>query len=86
MDILLQEANKGNINSELVKSTFEKVYWECSDVVTHLYVSIKYLYDKYENEIDKFYQNKAEEILKSFNSTEKVLKIKKLNWLIKRKK
>ena len=23
-DILLQEANKGNINSELVKSTFEK--------------------------------------------------------------
>lgn len=86
MDILLQESNKGNINSELVKSTFEKVYWECSDVVTHLYVSIKYLYDKYENEIDKFYQNKAEEILKSFNSTAEGVEDKKVELINKKKK
>ena len=85
MEVLLNEAkNGGNINSEKVKSTFEKVYWECSDIVSHLYVNIRYLYDKYENEIDKFYENKATEILKSFNTTNEGVEEKKAE-LIKKK-
>ena len=85
MEVLLNEAkNGGNINSEKVKSTFEKVYWECSDIVSHLYVNIRYLYDKYENEIDKFYENKATEILKSFNTTNGGVEEKKAE-LIKKK-
>ena len=62
------------------------MYWECSDVVTHLYVSIKYIYDKHENEIDKFYQNKAEEILKALIQLQKMLKIKKVELIKKKKK
>ena len=85
MQVLLQESYNGNINSELIKNTFEKVYWECSDVVAHLYVNIKYIYDKYENEIDKFYENKAAEILKEFNSTADGVEEKKAE-LIRRKK
>ena len=85
MAVLLQEANNGNINSEIIKSTFEKVYWECSDVVAHLYANIRYIYDKYENEIDKFYENKSEEILKEFNSTTEGVEDKKSE-LIRRKK
>ena len=85
MQVLLQESYNGNINSELIKNTFEKVYWECSDVVAHLYVNIKYIYDKYENEIDKFYENKAAEILKEFNSTADGVEEKKSE-LIRRKK
>ena len=69
MTVLLQEAYNGESNSEKIKDTFEKVYWKCSDVVSHLYVNIRYIYDKYENEIDKFYQNKMEEILANLNST-----------------
>ena len=69
MEVLLQEAQDGQINSERVKDAFEKVYWKCSEVVSHLYVNIKYIYDKYENEINKFYQNKAEEVLQEFNAT-----------------
>lgn len=85
MSVLLQEAQNGNINSELIKNTFEKVYWECSDVVTHLYANIRYIYDKYENEIDKFYENKSEEILKEFKSTSEGVEKKKAE-LIKKKK
>lgn len=85
MSVLLQEAQNGNINSELIKNTFEKVYWECSDVVTHLYANIRYIYDKYENEIDKFYDNKSEEILKEFKSTSEGVEEKKAE-LIKKKK
>ena len=85
MAVLLQEAYNGNINSELIKNTFEKVYWECSDVVAHLYASIRFIYDKYESEIDKFYENKANEILKSFKSTTEGVEEKKSE-LIKKKK
>ena len=85
MLVLLQEAYDGNINSEKIKNTFEKVYWECSDVVAHLYANIRYIYDKYENEIDKFYENKSEEILKEFKLTTEGVEEKKSE-LIKKKK
>ena len=85
MIVLLQEAYDGNINSEKIKNTFEKVYWECSDVVAHLYANIRYIYDKYENEIDKFYENKSEEILKEFKLTTDGVEEKKSE-LIKKKK
>ena len=85
MDVLLQEAHDGQINSERVKDAFEKVYWKCSEVVSHLYVNIKYIYDRYENEIDKFYQNKAEEVLQEFNSTVEQIENKRTD-LIKQKK
>ena len=84
MSALLEEAQNGNINSEVIKNTFEKVYWECSDVVAHLYANIRYIYDKYENEIDKFYDNKTEEILKKFKATSEGVEEKKAE-LIKKK-
>ena len=85
MTVLLQEAYNGEINSEKIKDTFEKVYWKCSEVVTHLYVNIRYIYDKYESEIDKFYENKMEEILRKLNSTPEQVEETKTA-LIRRKK
>jgi len=85
MSVLLQEVYNGEINSEKVKDTFEKVYWKCSEVVSHLYVNIRYIYDKYENEIDKFYENKMAEILENLNSTPEQVEDTKIA-LIRRKK
>ena len=85
MEVLLQEAQDGQINSERVKDAFEKVYWKCSEVVSHLYVNIKYIYDKYESEIDKFYKNKSEEVLQEFNATAEQIENKRTE-LIKQKK
>ena len=85
MEVLLQEAQDGQINSERIKDAFEKVYWKCSEVVSHLYVNIRYIYDKYESEIDKFYQNKSEEILHDFNTTAEQIENKRTE-LIKQKK
>lgn len=84
MEVLLQEAHNGEINSEKIKDTFEKVYWKCSEVVSHLYVNIRHIYDKYENEVDKFYENKMQEILKDLNSTSKQVEDTKIA-LIRRK-
>ena len=84
MEVLLREAYEGDINSEAVKNTFEKVYWQCSEVVSHLYVNIRYIYDRYENQIDKFYNEKAQEILKSLSLTIEGVEEKKAE-LIKQK-
>ncbi|MBQ2835840.1 MAG: hypothetical protein IJE68_03300 [Clostridia bacterium] len=85
MTALLQEVYNGEINSEKIKDTFEKVYWKCSEVVSHLYVNIRYIYDKYENEIDKFYENKTTEILQGLNATQEQVEETKIA-LIRRKK
>lgn len=69
MQVLLQEAYNGEINSERVKETFEKVYWKCSDVVSHLYSNIRLIYDQHEEEIDKFYENKMQEVMQNLRST-----------------
>ena len=85
MEVLLQEAYNGEINSERIKDTFEKVYWKCSEVVSHLYVNIRHLYDKYENEIDKAFENKMENVLEKLNSTPEQVEEAKAA-LIRRKK
>ena len=85
MSVLLQEVYNGEINSEKIKDTFEKVYWKCSEVVSHLYVNIRHIYDKYEKEIDKFYENKMAEILGNLNSTPEQVEDTKIA-LIRRKK
>lgn len=84
MDVLLKEAYNDNIESEAIKNEFEKVYWECSEVVSHLYVNVRYIYDKYENQVDKFYSQKAQEILRNFSLTIEEIKGKKAE-LIKKK-
>ena len=85
MEVLLQEAYNGEINSERIKDTFEKVYLKCSEVVSHLYVNIRHHYDKYENEIDKAFENKMENVLEKLNSTPEQVEEAKAA-LIRRKK
>jgi len=86
MSVLLKEAYNGQINSEEIKDAFEKVYWKCSEVVSHLYANIRYIYDKYENDIDKFYENKMDEILQNLNSTPQQVEETKIALMRRKKK
>lgn len=85
MGVLLQEAYDGNINSEKIKDAFEKVYLKCSEVVSHLYANIRYIYDINEDKIRKFYENKTEEILQELKLTPEQVEENK-NDLIKKQK
>lgn len=78
MEVLIEEADKGNINSERVKDTFEKVYWKCSDILVHIYVNIMIIYDEHENEIDKYFDSKIQEVLSNLKVTQKEVENKKL--------
>ena len=77
MTVLLEEDEKGNINSDRVKDSFEKVYWKSSDLIIHILVNIRQLYDANEAFIDKYYKNKTEEVLKTLGVTEKQVQEKK---------
>lgn len=58
MRVLLEETRNGQINSSIVKEKFEKLYWQCSDIISHIYVNLRYIYEQKEKEIDKFFENK----------------------------
>ena len=85
MKVLLEEAYNGQINSEKIKEAFEGAYWNCSEVVSHLYANIRYLYDIHKNEINKYFQIRAENIVYEFNCTREQIENKKAE-LIKKKK
>ncbi len=44
-----------NINSKVLKSKFEEIYWKCPDLIIHIELNIRYLYLKNEKEIEKHF-------------------------------
>jgi hypothetical protein len=58
-------------NSEVVKGTFENIYWECSDIIVHIELNFKYLYWKNKKIFDKFYEREKNNFLKSKSLDEK---------------
>lgn len=53
MKVFFKEYKKGDVNSQKMKDTFEKLYWECSDIIIHIELNIRYLYLKHEKEIER---------------------------------
>lgn len=53
MEKFFEEYENGNVNSQEMKENFEKIYWECSDLIVHIELNIRYLYMKNQKEIDK---------------------------------
>ena len=77
MQVLLIEADMGRLNSDKVKESFESVYWKCSDLVTQILMNIRLIYDKNEELIDAYFQDKVEEVLVAINATQKQVENKK---------
>ena len=56
-----------NINSKVLKSKFEEIYWKCPDLIIHIELNIRYLYLKNQKNIDKYYESKKNELFKNLN-------------------
>lgn len=70
MKVFLEEVKKGNVYTDRIKETFEKLYIKCSELIMHISLNIRYLYHKNEKNIDKFYQMKKEQTLADLETTE----------------
>lgn len=64
MQVFFEEYKKGDVNSQKMKDTFEQIYWECSDIIIHIELNIRFLYLKNESEIDKYLVTENAEVLK----------------------
>ena len=84
MTVLIDEARRGNANSERVKDTFDKIYWKCSELISHVYVNLRQIYDNHEQEIQGYYVDRIEKILVSLRTNIEKLENKK-NSLLREK-
>jgi hypothetical protein len=60
MKVFIEESEKGNVYTEKIKDTFEKLYIRCSELIMHISLNIRSLYHRNEKNIDKFYVLKKE--------------------------
>ena len=62
--IINQEAD------EVLKSTFEEIYWKFPEIIKTIEINFKSIYLKNEKKIIKYYEERHEEFLKSHNDAE----------------
>lgn len=66
LKVFLCEMEKEEINSKKIKNKFDEIYWKCPDLIPHIVLNIKFLYLKYEKNIDKYYKNQKNNLVKNF--------------------
>jgi len=62
IEALLNKENDDNV----IKETFENLYWQCSDIIKHLALNIKHLYYKNQNIFEKHVQSLKNDFIKSY--------------------
>ena len=68
MEVLIDEYKKENTNFDRIKDTFDKIYWKCSDLISHIYVCFRQIFDNHIEEIEGEYKDRAEKILVSLRT------------------
>ena len=63
--VFIEEASNGNLNSERLKKTFEKIYWQCPDIVIHIELNMRYIYYINSKKIEKEINDRNNQILSS---------------------
>ena len=57
----------GDFSSEKLKKAFEKIYWKCPHIVTHIELNMRYLYYINSKKIEKELNSRNEKILSDMN-------------------
>ncbi len=76
MTLFLEEYSANNLKSERLKKKFEEIYWKCPDIVTHIEMNLRYLYNFHEKEIETYLDEKNGNFMVD-NSLNKVNLVKK---------
>ena len=78
--IFFEELDKVNIDRTKIKTKFEEIYWECSNIIIYIELNIRSLYFENEKAIEKYYNDKQKQLLNSNTQTtylNKYMKIRK---------
>ena len=79
MVVFFQEMEKDNVNSERIKTEFEKIYWKCPDIIIHIRLNILYIYTENEKNIDVLINNAGFGLFGEFAETDLEKEITMIN-------
>lgn len=68
MTTFFHEADKGNLNSAVIKDEFERIYWKCPEIIVHIELNLRSIFLKKQNLIDKYYEKEKNNLLTTLNS------------------
>lgn len=69
MKVFFEEINKGNTNSNTLKTKFEEIYWKCPDIITHIELNLRNIYLNKQSQIDKYFEKEKTKLLKQWEKT-----------------
>lgn len=71
MEIFFEEMEKGNKNSNKLKTIFEEIYWKCPDIIIHIELNLRNIYLRKQTQIDKYFEKEKSKLLKQWEKTTK---------------
>lgn len=54
--------------NDIMKAKFDEFYWECPNIITHIKLSLRNLFNKYKKQLEVYYQNMINEMYVSNNT------------------
>lgn len=74
MTVLINERANGNYNSQLVRETFERLFWKSHDMMRYILLNFKYLYFSNEKKFNDYIEKAQKLILTEYeNSYDKLV-------------
>lgn len=77
---------QANMSEEELNAKFEPLYWKLPDLIKTIEINFKYIYLKYEKKIDKYFENRHNEFLKTHTDKELIDRKKELIKMINNKR
>lgn len=67
MNTYFQSMNTDSFNDNM-KTIFDQIYWECPNIINHLKLNIRYLYNKYKKQLELYFINLNNNLLINNNT------------------
>ncbi len=64
MSLFINSFGNNNFN-DIMKNSFDNIYWECPDIIKHLKLNLWFIMDKYKDKLDSYCKTKAFDLLNS---------------------
>lgn len=64
MSLFINSFDNNNFN-DIMKKSFDNIYWECPDIIKHIKLNLWFLMDKYKEKLDIYSKSRAIELLNS---------------------
>ena len=69
MNTFFSEYEHQKVNTDILKTKFEEIYWKCPDIIIHIELNFRNIYLEKKGTIDKYFEREKAEILKKWEKS-----------------